>query len=69
MIRTMKVLFCDNEHGTGDVTFPDLHDVDAPDVINSPTFRELRKRARAAGWKQHNGADYCPDCVEWELGQ
>jgi|ERR1700690_1483909 len=24
MIRTAKIIFCDNEHGTGDVTFPDI---------------------------------------------
>ncbi|MDR3797999.1 MAG: hypothetical protein P4K93_07590 [Terracidiphilus sp.] len=67
MVRTMKVLFCDNEHGCGDVTFPDLHEVEASDVINPPTLKGLRREAHAAGWKRHNGADYCPDCVACKL--
>jgi hypothetical protein len=64
MIRTLKVLFCDNEHGRGDVTLPDLrYDVEPLDLINAETVPQLRKRARALGWVHHNGADYCPDCA------
>jgi hypothetical protein len=55
MIRTAKLIFCDNEHGMGDVTYPDLFD---------PTLKQLRKDAKQAGWSRHAGADYCQQCTE-----
>lgn len=65
MIRTVRFLFCDNEHGVGDVTFPAPHEVDPQTIVNHPkSAKRLREGARAAGWRRHNGADYCPDCVE-----
>lgn len=57
MIRRAMQLFCDNEHGFGDVVFPDA----------GPTFDmtavQLRRAARAAGWKRHQNVDYCDSCV------
>ena len=63
MIRTIKVLFCDEDHGTGDRTFPDLMDIDTRMFIDrQPTTRQLRKLAKAAGWRCEKGADYCETC-------
>lgn len=62
------IIFCDNEHGTGDVCFPDLDDMDSFQVKEA-IKRELpltvlRKDAKAAGWGRVNGGDYCPACME-----
>lgn len=66
--RTCGVIFCENEHGTGEVTFPDLEQMSAYDLqqrfVNSPTQAQTRREAKAAGWRRIYGADYCPACVE-----
>jgi hypothetical protein len=62
MIRSAKVLFCDNEHGLGEVTFPEVNRLDEQALINPLSVRELRRRAKAEGWTRHNKADYCPSC-------
>ena len=65
MIRTVKVIFCENEHGVGEVMFPALGDLDAQTLIdNTETAATLRKKAKAAGWTRVNGADYCPGCSD-----
>jgi hypothetical protein len=67
MIRTAKIIFCDNEHGTGDVTYPDFYQESAELAqyfIVSLSLKETRKAAKKAGWSRHNGADYCPQCTE-----
>lgn len=68
MIRTAKIIFCDNEHGTGDVTYPDILSAIGEELrqhfIDSPTLKELRKDAKKAGWSRHEGGDYCPMCTE-----
>lgn len=64
MIRTMRFIFCDNEHGTGDVAFPDVDRLDAQNIIGVQTAKGLRQAARKEGWKRIAGADYCPSCVE-----
>lgn len=67
MIRTARFIFCDNEHGMGDVTFPDMHasrEELIPHFIKSPTATELRKEAKKAGWSRHAGGDYCEQCTE-----
>ncbi len=64
MIRTAKVLFCDNEHGAGDVTYPDLERLNERDFIQPRGIRTLRAEAKKAGWSRHNGADYCDICTE-----
>lgn len=68
MIRKCCLLFCDNDHGTGDVTFPDVRALDAYDLqqefIKGNSVGELRKAAKAQGWGRVNGADYCPGCME-----
>jgi hypothetical protein len=69
MIRKCQILFCDNEHGIGDVCFPD---VDAMDnyavkqmfVDRFTTISSLRKAAKQYGWGRVNGGDYCPGCME-----
>ena len=67
MIRAAKLIFCDNEHGTGDVTFPDLdrqvHELQA-EYVAPQTVGKLRKSAKKAGWGRVNGSDYCPNCME-----
>ena len=68
MIRKAQVIFCDFEHGTGDVCFPDLTASDRSEIqlvlIDAMDVRSLRKRAKAAGWGRIDGVDYCPGCME-----
>lgn len=68
MINNARIMFCDNEHGTGDVCFPDIDKMDSFDVkqvlIKGNTAKELRKEAKQAGWGRINGGDYCPACME-----
>ena len=66
MIRTIKVLFCDNEHGNGDVTFPDLRHVEPTDIVNggSATTKHLRAETAKSGWRHYRGSDYCEMCAE-----
>ncbi len=67
MIRTAKVIFCDNEHGVGDQTFPNFDD-ESFDLKQYfvypvlPTMSELRKAAKKEGWTRVDGGDYCPMC-------
>ena len=64
-VLNTKVIFCDNEHGTGDVTFPDLSKLE-PEDFQPPALRAaiLRKKAKAEGWGRVQGGDYCPGCME-----
>lgn len=69
MIRTAKILFCDQEHGFGNASFPDLVTSSLTQLedhfINPPTLKQLRKEAKAAGWTHdRSGHDYCPICTE-----
>ena len=69
MIRTLRVIFCENEHGTGDVCFPDIGTMDDYAVkqliiAGKSTIGALRKEARQAGWGRVNGGDFCPACME-----
>lgn len=70
MIQSAKVLFCENEHGTGDITFPDLDELSSADLKEEFIYRkgssQLRKLAKLAGWGRINGGDYCPGCMEPE---
>ena len=68
MIQKCSILFCDNEHGTGDVCFPDLDNMDSFQTkqafVQGNTVKILRKEAKNAGWGRVNGGDYCPACME-----
>ena len=68
MIQKCKLLFCDNEHGFGEVTFPKLDDMSTHEImqelINPRTQGQLRREAKKAGWGRVNGGDYCPACME-----
>jgi len=69
MIRKCQILFCDNEHGIGDVSFPDIDGMQSYEVkqlfVNgNSTVRQLRKDAKQAGWGRVSGGDYCPACME-----
>lgn len=68
MHRKCCVIFCGNDHGTGDVTFPDLETMSGYDLqqrfIESPSLGETRRAAKAVGWRRVNGEDYCPQCME-----
>lgn len=67
MIREAKVIFCDNEHGTGDVTFPSLDrepGVLAGEYVAPQRVSDLRKAAKKQGWGRVQGGDYCPGCME-----
>jgi len=67
VIRSAKIIFCDNEHGFGDVTFPSL---DRPvdelqgEYVAPQRVSQLRKDAKKAGWGRVQGGDYCPQCME-----
>ena len=68
MVRNCFFIFCENEHGTGDVCFPDLDTLEAFDtkqaIIQSNSKRQVRADAKKAGWGRVNGGDYCPACME-----
>ena len=68
MINKCSILFCDNEHGTGDVCFPDIDNMDAFQIkqafIEGNDAKHLRKEAKKIGWGRVNGGDYCPACME-----
>lgn len=64
MIRTYKMLFCDNEHGTGDVMFPDDLQNDIRNFVEPRTAVQLRRDAKKSGWSRVGRADYCPNCTE-----
>ena len=63
VIRKLNFLFCENEHGTGDVCFPDVSRIDAYDIVEGNTVREVRKAAKQEGWGRVNGGDFCPGCM------
>ena len=44
MIRTVKVLYCDEEHGTGEVTFPELEHLDP---LRETSAVQLRREAES----------------------
>lgn len=67
MIRKTAVLFCDNEHGNGDVTFPDIDDLRSEHFVAPRTTAQLRKEARKAGWRRVDGVDYCDACTGIEV--
>jgi hypothetical protein len=68
VIRKTHIIFCDNEHGTGDVMFPDLTRLSgfefAQEVIDGNDARSVRRAAKAKGWGHYRNGDYCPDCME-----
>lgn len=67
MIRSAKIIFCDNEHGTGDVTFPSLDRTVQQlqgEYVAPQTVGQLRKAAKKEGWTRIDGGDYCPQCSE-----
>jgi hypothetical protein len=72
MTHKAFVLFCDNEHGTGDVVFPDLPNLRGFEVGQyfslERTAAEVRREAKKIGWGRVNGCDYCPNCMEGMLG-
>ncbi len=66
MIRFAKLLICDNEHGIGEVTFPDIYrdpDVLAQQFIQSPTVGQMRKAAKEKGWSGACKNDFCDLCT------
>ena len=65
MIRKCLFIFCENEHGTGDVTFPSVEALQTHEVVEKEhTIGSLRRLAKANGWGRVNGGDYCPGCME-----
>lgn len=62
------LLCCDNEHGTGDVVFPDLTQLAgyeiAQEASKGMTPADVRREAKNLGWGRVNGADFCPACME-----
>jgi hypothetical protein len=68
MIRIVRVLLCDEEHGTGDVIFPEDLQGELRDcqTYSPATAAEIRRDARKAGWRRKGGRDLCPGCAECE---
>jgi len=70
MIRTTRAIFCDQDHGNGDVMFPELDYAERlethQEFINPRSIRQLREDAKKVGWKRIKGLDYCPTCAESE---
>jgi hypothetical protein len=68
MIRNIKVIFCDNEHGLGTVCFPPIDNLSSHEIeqefVKEDTAASLRKAAKEQGWGRVNGGDYCPTCME-----
>ncbi len=68
MTRNGRLIFCDNEHGSGEVCFPDIYGMDSHQLcqlfINCQTTNQLRKAAKKEGWGRVEGADFCPGCME-----
>lgn len=68
MIRKLHFLFCDNEHGTGDVCLPDPDAMGGNsfkhEIVTGNSIKSLRAQAKAEGWGRVNGGDYCPQCME-----
>jgi len=68
MKRNCIILFCDNEHGTGDKTFPDLDSMNSEQIerafIESLPVSVIRRAAKMEGWGRISGGDYCPACME-----
>ena len=64
MICTAKILFCENEHGCGDVTFPNTDDLNERSFMVPMTIRMLRAKAKIAGWTRSKGRDLCDICSE-----
>lgn len=64
MVRKFHVLYCEEEHGIGDVTFPEFYTLHVRDFDRYTSATTTRRLAKAAGWKRIKGADYCPDCAE-----
>jgi hypothetical protein len=67
VIRSIRIIFCDNEHGIGDQTFPDTREIQPHHFTDGPVSAALRrKEAKKAGWGRVAGLDYCPICMESE---
>ena len=66
MIRKCLFIFCENDHGTGDVCFPDVENLHSYQIVEKDgiTAGSLRRLAKQAGWGRVNGGDYCPGCME-----
>lgn len=60
------MIFCDNEHGVGNVTFPEYPgEAEVWNLFIEPkTVSQLRREAKKLGWTRHEGGDYCPMCSE-----
>lgn len=68
MTRKIILLLCENEHGTGEQCFPDIHRATGDELCEIATrelpVSQLRKEAKKHGWGRVNGGDFCPGCME-----
>lgn len=62
-VQRATAIFCDEEHGAGDVYFPEHSDL-GPRFEPHTFTADVRKRAKAHGWRTILGKDYCPNCVD-----
>jgi hypothetical protein len=73
MIRVIKLLICDEEHGA-DVCFPYDANTAAEDMrqygsIGPLTAQEIRRAAHKVGWRHKTGQDLCPRCAGTETDE
>lgn len=65
-IRSIMVIFCDNDHGTGEQTYPDVDRIAASDFVAPRGRKQLREDAKRAGWTFPRGLAFCPLCSQTE---
>lgn len=64
MIRSARMIFCDQEHGVSEMTYPSIIDLSETDFVETRTAAQLRRAAKKAGWSHVHGHDYCELCTE-----
>lgn len=68
MILKFHLICCENEHGKGDVVFPDLTTLDGFEIAQAASKgmppADVRREAKKLGWGRVHGGDYCPGCME-----
>lgn len=56
MVHSFKVIICDNQHLTGDVTFPDT-------LESAKRIKKVVSESERSGWGKVGERDYCPACM------
>jgi hypothetical protein len=63
-VRLARVLYCCQEHGLGEQTYPHIDALTDQDFITPRSAAQLRREARKVGWtRDRRGNDYCEGCT------